>query len=321
MRGSLRSSWMGTLLTHSPEVVRIASAVNESYILPLAVMVESIRQNLSTAARVELYLIHGGIEQSSIQAISSLVETRAILLAEEQLAAAPRDPRFPSEAAIPLLLAEVMPASIDRVLFLDADTLVLGDLAELWETLLDGHVVGAVADAAVPLCSDMRGVKGWQRMGIPHNAPYFNCGVLLIDIQRWRAREVTKRARQYLECTAGRVDFLHQEALNAVLWDDWQALDGRWNLLGSHAGRPFDTSGTEAWRNPGIVHFAGRVKPWRVPAGGVFGVPYRKALEGVRGLVPSPMPGTRDRLYSVYDRYLRDSLYRIERYLWRRRLI
>jgi len=301
--------------------VRIASAVDESYVLPLAVALDSAQRNLRPGARIHLDLIHAGLSRQSIQAFAGFVDLNPILLSGEQLAAVPHDPRFPREAAAPLLLPELLPVSADRVLFLDADTLVLGDLAELWEQPLDSQSVGAVTDSAVLLCSDTRGVKGWEKIGIPRDAPYFNCGVLLINVGRWREREVTQRACGYLLNPGGRIDFLHQEALNAVLWNDWTALDGRWNLLASQAGRPFDTTGTEKWRQPGIVHFAGRVKPWRVAAGGRFGGSYREALEGVRELVPFPAARLRDRLCSVYDRYLRDTLYPFERYLWRRRLI
>lgn len=110
--------------------------------------------------------------------------------------------------------------------------LVLEDLASLWETPLDQHVLAAAPDTTVPFCSAPRGVKGWQTLGIPREAAYFNCGVLMIHLARWRQREVTRRVHQYLETTR---DFLHQEALNAVLWDDWKPLDSRWNLLASRA--------------------------------------------------------------------------------------
>ena len=305
----------------SPTVVPLACAVNHSYVLPLAVMLASLKQHLRPSLHPELYLIHAGIPQSSLAAISSIIETHSIVLSQAQLSAAPRAPRFPREASAPLLLPELIPPALERILFLDADMLVLEDLANLWETPLDQHVLAAVPDAAVPLCSAPRGVKGWHALGIPPDTPYFNCGVLMIELRRWRQREVTRRAHQYLETTREPIDFLHQEALNAVLWDDWKPLDSRWNLLASRAGRPYDQTASEAWRQPGIVHFAGRMKPWRAPIGGPFNAPYQKVLERILPFIPSETPALRDRLYSIYDRYLRAALFPIEQYLWRQRLI
>jgi lipopolysaccharide biosynthesis glycosyltransferase len=299
----------------------IASAINHSYVLPLAVMLESLKQHLSPTFQPVLYLIHAGIPRPSLAAISSIVETHSIVPSGAQLSAAPRDPHFPREASFPLLLADLLPPAVERVLFLDADMLVLDDLANLWETSMDQHVLAAAPDSAVPLCSAPRGVKGWQALGIPREAPYFNCGVLMIHLMRWCQREVTRRARHYLETTRERIDFLHQEALNAVLWDDWKPLDSRWNLLGSRAGRSYERTPSEAWRQPGIVHFAGRMKPWRAPIGGPFDAPYRKVLERVLALIPPQPPALRDRLYSAYDRYLRHTCYPVEQFLWRQRLI
>ena len=161
-----------------------------------------------------------------------------------------------------------------------------------------------------------RGVKGWRALGIPPEATYFNGGVLLLDLEAWRARNVSGRVRRYFNSTS-HIDYLHQEALNAVLWNDWHRLDSRWNLLASRAGRVSDASD---WRSPGIVHFAGRVKPWRVPVGGPFNEPYQRTLETVRALVPNSPATTAERCVSVYDRHLRTAFDPLERFLWRRRL-
>jgi lipopolysaccharide biosynthesis glycosyltransferase len=304
-----------------PLPLSIASAVNNSYVLPLAVMLTSLKQHLSRDLRPELYLLHAGIPDSSLELISSILDTHPILLSREHLSAAPRTSHFPPEAAAPLLLPELLPLRLERILFLDADMLVLDDLSELWATPLETEVLAAVRDAAVPDCASPRGVKGWQASGIPAGTPYFNCGLLLIDLERWRRCEVTPRVRRYLESTREPIDFLHQEGLNAVLWDNWKPLGARWNLLASHAGRPYGRIAPEAWQNPGLVHFSGRMKPWRAPIGGPFDAPYQKALESILPIIPSQPPTLRERVWSVYDRYFRAAFFPLEQFLWRRRLI
>jgi lipopolysaccharide biosynthesis glycosyltransferase len=304
-----------------PSPLSIACAINRSYALPLAVMLESLKRHLQARFQPVLYLLHAGLPDPILDAISSIVETHSVIPSEAQMAASPRDARFPMEASFPLLVAELLPPTLERVLFLDADMLVMEDVGKLWETPFERHVLAAAADSAVPRCSAPRGVKGWQTMNIPRDAPYFNCGVLLVHLDRWRQRDVTRRAHHYLETTREPIDFLHQEALNAVLWNDWTPLDPRWNLLASLAGRRYERPASDAWRRPGIVHFAGRVKPWRARTAGPFDAPYREVLERVLPLVPREAPDLSDRVNSVYDRYLRATLHPVERCLWRRRLI
>ena len=304
----------------SIQTLPIACGINRAYALPLAVMLESLKQHLRPGVRPVLHLIHTGLPDPILSAIGSIVETHSIRPSAAQLAGAPSDARFPVEASFPLLMPELLPASLERVLFLDADMLVLGDLMHVWETPLNGHVLAAAVDGAVPRCSAPRGVKGWQALHIPADAPYFNGGVLLAHLALWRERDVPGRARRYLETTREPIDFLHQEALNAVLWDDWLPLDERWNLLATLAGRSYGSPLSEA-AQPGVVHFAGRMKPWRAPIGGPFNAVYQRVLDRVVPIVPPEPVTPKELLYSVYDRHLRAMFYPIERYLWRRRLL
>ena len=141
---------------------------------------------------------------------------------------------------MPLLLGELLPDDVERVLFLDADLLVLDDPTGLLEVDLGGRALAAAVDGAIALCSGPRGVRAWREQGIPAFAPYFNAGVMAISLRDWRERAVGARALRYLSTrgTSGG-GFLHQEALNAIAWDDWHELDPRWNVLASHAGRPY----------------------------------------------------------------------------------
>ena len=221
---------------------------------------------------------------------------------------------------MPLLLGELLPGDVERVLFLDADVLVLDDPTGLLEADLGGRALAAAVDGAIARCSAPRGVRAWREQGIPAFAPYFNAGVMAVSLREWRGREVGARALRYLATrgTSGG-GFLHQEALNAIAWDDWYELDPRWNVLASHAGRPYWQA--SAPEHAGIVHFAGRMKPWRGSVAGPYGAAYRAALAEVAPLLTAPAHRLRDRALSAYDRRLRDRLFPLERALWRRGLI
>lgn len=298
--------------------VQIAAGITEAYVLPLLVVLSSLTDHLS-GTRPVLHLFHSGLSDESLERIARVVELRPASLSQE--ATNLRHPHFPAVAATPLLLADRLPADLDRVLFLDADLLVLDDVRTLWEWDLEGAVVGACRDVAIPNCGAARGVKSLATWGVRPEAPYFNAGVLVIDLPAWRDARVTERATEYLRCIGRRVDFFHQEALNAVLSDEWHPLPARWNLLGAVAGRSFERPPSAVWRNPGIVHFAGRMKPWRMPVGGRFDRRYRAVLDRLAEPSSSAGPGWRETLYSHYDRRLRSVLFPLERVLWKVRLL
>ena len=286
--------------------IQIAAAVSPDYVDPLCVMLASLVRHLAPGERAHLHLVHHTLDAGAIGRVSALVDTTAVALTPVHMAMAVSSPRYPAITSVPILLAHVLPVSVERVLYLDADLLVLDDIGPLWRTPLAGRVLAAAPDQAVLRCGASHGVKGCARWGVPPGAPYLNAGVMLMDLAQWRARDVTARVRAYMQETGDRVEFLHQEGVNAVLWDAWQPVDVRWNCL---AHRPV----------PGmaIAHFAGRVKPWRARAGGAVGRRYREAL---RALGIDEVGSRRDRLVALYDRTLRPVLYPIEHFLWEARL-
>jgi lipopolysaccharide biosynthesis glycosyltransferase len=300
--------------------IRIACCVSEPYALPLAVMLSSLVARLDAHARVELHLLHGDLSDSCLDAIGSIVDTHPIKVAVDDRRLIPVDRHFPWEAAAPLLLPTVLPAHIGRVLFIDADMLVLDDISPLWHADLSGRAIGAVTDAAIPLCRSPRGVKRWRERGIPADAPYFNAGVMLMDLRAWRERQITHRAIGYLRESSGAVDFFHQEALNATAWNDWSCLGPRWNIAASE-GRPFHRSDSGAACPPALVHFSGRMKPWRFRTGSRFDADYRRALAQVSARGWDRTPRLREQALGLYDRTFRRALYPVERALWAMRVI
>ncbi len=110
-------------------------------------------------------------------------------------------------------------------MYLDADILVLDDLESLWETDLEGAVVGAVLDGLDPKLK--HGDPGFEE--VPRVQDYFNSGVLLIDLGRWREERISERALELL-INHPQSLFSDQDALNIVCDGRWKKLDPRWNF-------------------------------------------------------------------------------------------
>ena len=300
--------------------ISVACCINEGYVLPLAVMLSTLAARADTARRVVVHLLHEDLREESLATLGSLVDVRPVRLSAQSRGKVPRSDRFPPEAAAPLLLADALPREMGRLIFIDADVLVLSDLGALWDHDLHGKAIAAVRDAAIPQCSSWRGVKGWRQRGIPTHHPYFNAGVMLLDLHAWRDRRISERALSYLHEVGDRSDFLHQEALNAVAWSDWDELPARWNLPSS-AGRSFDRTSPDAATDPALVHFSGRMKPWKVRTGSRFDAEYRNALARLGSRIASPHASSMERACGLYDRSIRPACYPLERALWALRLI
>jgi lipopolysaccharide biosynthesis glycosyltransferase len=169
-----------------------------------------------------------------------------------------------------MFLGEALPASVDRVLFLDADLLIEGDLVKLWNQPFDGYVVQAAPDAYAgrlhtPRLSRIAFSEGIRFL---EGTPYFNAGVLLIDLRRWRKENVVQRAVSFLWKYGDQLLYRDQDALNCSLAGRWKRLPPAWNFHelpeDPDSWETGDASADElreAFLHPSIVHFIG-LKPW-----------------------------------------------------------
>ena len=151
-----------------------------------------------------------------------------------------------------LLLPTLLPPDVPRALYLDVDILVLKDLNALRQVDLHGAVVGAVSDLWV------RGDAEGGSSNVPRVGAYFNAGVLLIDLARWRAERVSERALDYLRRHPS-TPYSDQDALNVACDGRWTPIEPRWNFQG-HLHVRIDR--LPAAQRPAIVHFITRWKPW-----------------------------------------------------------
>ena len=126
------------------------------------------------------------------------------------------------------------------------------------------------------------GVAGWRALGLDREAPYFNAGVMVVNLALWRRDDIAGRALDYLHRFRRRVYFWDQEGLNAVLAGKWRELDAGWNRNPRRAGAPRgrdrppgDARDDSAW----ILHFCGNVKPWRDDGASAYQELYYRYLD------------------------------------------
>ncbi len=155
-----------------------------------------------------------------------------------------------------LLMPRLLP-TVDRVLWLDSDLIVCDDLLELWRLPLHGKAILALEESTIgptlPFAPDY---------GVALDAPYFNSGVMVLDLAALRRADFTTRALAVL-ARHRRLRYLDQDVLNLLCAGDWTPLERRWNFI---VVAETDTiAAIERARrqpHPSIVHYASVPKPW-----------------------------------------------------------
>lgn len=234
-------------------------ACDAAYAMQLTTTLRSIVETNQSGWPIEFHVLQDGLtEATRTKVLNSLPRGSA------SIRWVPVDSRLFGEFAtaphvskmtyVRFLIPQVFPDTVSRVLYMDTDLLVLDDLTPAWETDLEGAVVGAVLDRwDLQIKRSESGLED-----VPRVRDYFNAGVLLIDLQRWREERVSEKAMNYMirHC---RTPFMDQDALNVACDGLWKKLEPRWNFH-DHYGKRILDMGPE--QRPGVVHFVGKEKPW-----------------------------------------------------------
>ncbi|NRT17273.1 lipopolysaccharide biosynthesis glycosyltransferase [Hymenobacter sp. 9A] len=143
---------------------------------------------------------------------------------------------------------------MQRLLYIDVDTLVVGDLAGLATLDLGGKTVGAVTDRDMPVRSDI---------GIDSVEQYFNSGVLLIDIAKWKAQRISEKALKIISEEPDLIKgYPDQDALNMALRNDWYRLEAKYNVMRLYVPNEVPKRRFEEFlKDQKIIHYNGK-KPW-----------------------------------------------------------
>lgn len=170
---------------------------------------------------------------------------------------APQSYRINLSSYLRLFIPSAFAADYDRILYLDSDiSLRGGDYSKLLDVaLLDGHPIAAVRTSH-QRAQMLKQMPEFKAMGQPP-APYFNAGVLLIDVPRWEAADTQSRSIALMSTKPEVLNLHDQSVLNIVFRDNWSELSYHWNWL--YSGR---FSYLIESCDPYILHFAGRIKPW-----------------------------------------------------------
>ncbi|TDE32137.1 glycosyltransferase family 8 protein [Actinomadura sp. 6K520] len=259
------------------DLVPIVCCVDDRYVLPLCVLMTSLAAVPEhTALRV--LLLHQDLSRTGQERVAFHADRLGIELEVHPVQPARSAPVSAWVSQAVYLRLEIGDTLGPRgtVLYLDVDTLVLGDLNPLRLTPLEGAPLGAVRDPQNPVIGAGIAFPGWAELGLPRGRDYFNSGVMLFDLAVCEQQGLFTAARRFLTDHGDQVRLWDQDALNFAAADQWRRLDRRWNTFAlsplatqpgyrHHDAEPYAPLAMLLADEPtaAVLHFAGPAKPWR----------------------------------------------------------
>ena len=273
--------------------VNIAICLDQNLIIPATVLLSSIKENSPLDRLTRVFVITSfdpdKMQSSFSDSTSSHLEL-VFIKVENKFQTLQSNDYITQGTYIRFLLPDLLP-DVPKILYLDVDTIVNRNPALLFDQALQGYSLGACADVAMLVGSpqwndytithDGRNFSFKEyiavvlKMSVARNDDYFNAGVLLMDLEKWRRDGIAEKTVDYL-IKHSTLKFMDQDGLNFIIDGNYIRLDTRWNAFAS-CSAPAQYSARKIfspparrwekarslWRNdPWIVHYAGPVKPW-----------------------------------------------------------
>ncbi|MEL6671273.1 MAG: glycosyltransferase family 8 protein [Bacteroidota bacterium] len=243
--------------------MHICFSSDSHYVQHLGVTLISLLEHNRAAGKIHVYIIDGGITPAQKAQLEDLVrpyDTEMTFLSIDSalFQGFMVDKHITLASYYRIVLPDILPPQVEKILYLDCDLLVLDSLRDLWHTDL-----GETYLAAVPELDNFR----HREMG-SGNIPYFNAGVLLMNLAKWREASLTAKTLAFIRENPDQIAYHDQDALNKMVLEGWTKLDVKWNLIVPYIQERArfsiqqHPSVVAAIMKPSIVHFNQSFKPW-----------------------------------------------------------
>ncbi|MEH2955935.1 glycosyltransferase family 8 protein [Candidatus Merdisoma sp. JLR.KK011] len=212
--------------------MNILIAANTKFIGPTSVMVYSLCRS-HKSAEVDIYLAYHDLEEQDIERLQNIISyfekkrLHPVDVGNEFASKITVKRHFSYETYYRILVVDLLPKDMERILYLDADMLIKKDLTEVYSTPMSETCPFVV-------CDDIEGhARGsyestLDRVAIPYNYKYFNAGFMLMNLSYLRRRDSVGYILDAFYREQNRYPFPDQDVLNHMYYDKVQFVP--WSL-------------------------------------------------------------------------------------------
>ena len=267
-----------------PASVTVAVAFDERYAAPARTMLASLRRH--TGVAIDLVVMARGLSQDFVRDVVAVAEPASLRIVDMAGHLNDVTIKLMDKTTISTMDRLFLPShlpEVDKIVYLDVDLMVFDDIAELARfdpgpsgiaaRFLDSERnIGSAIEKHARLidAATASALRDWVGAHGSFVRPRFNAGVLVLSLDRMRARATADSAIDLVKRFA-----LHdQDALNLAGFGAVTALPARWNLI----------SGIDLIERPGIIHWVGVRKPWLAGT-----VPFQAAWRALEAELQQPV--------------------------------
>lgn len=243
--------------------MNILYSTDDNYFPYMAVSIFSLLKANKTAG-INFYIFDLGITENNKEALRQLVNrfghsVSFITIDKTAFAQFPQTISYISVATYARLKAAEYLPKVKKIIYLDVDTLIADDLSSLYATNLGEAAIGAVKDWFIEAKTNNYKYK----IGLTDKDTYFNAGVLLINLEKWRKLDVFNAAINWLKQYQNIIKYQDQDVLNGIFVGRGKLLNSRFNFTPEERGLVRGKQIPISFSSPiAIFHYCGPDKFW-----------------------------------------------------------
>lgn len=252
--------------------MNILVTLDSNYVFPLTVLLKSLMIT-NPDNDFDLYVAHSSLTEEDFERIKSAVDpsrtrVHSVVVSAGILENAPVLKRITKETYYRLLMMDYLPETVDRVLYIDPDTVVLRDIAPLYNIDFRGRTIAAAGHTKL-FIEDLNHIR--FRTG--RQSRYFNAGVMMVNLEKMRRSITSEKVFDYVKKNKRWLFLADQDVLNGLFGNDMIPVDECiYNLdektVIYNRRRVRNLKWVE--ENAVIVHYNGKYKPWKVGYKGIL---------------------------------------------------
>lgn len=248
---------------------------DNNYYYYLKVVIASMLEN--NDSEIKIYVIDNGIKDNNKKNLQTFIKNYSnvnlefITLSKNiNSIKMYREGKTSSAAYSKLFLSSLLPENLNKILYFDCDSLITDSLEELWNINISNYYAAVVLENVPDIIK--------TKINFRKEDNYFNTGMMLINLKKWRDDQIEKNFVKILEKYKNEFIYYDQGIINIVLKNKIKVIDIKYNLvsqfLNNYNINQIITSQTTqkyynenmidyARKNPVFIHFTGHYqRPW-----------------------------------------------------------
>lgn len=203
----------------------------DSYAMVLGISILSLLESNRDAESIQIFVVADDISDGNLDKIRKTVEAynrKMVALKKPDikglLGCRVEMHWWVENVFSRVFLGEVFKSYTDvhRVIYIDCDTLVVGSLKDLWDMDLGSYIGAGVCEAM--------GDAHKKAIGLPKEDNYFNAGMFLIDLDKWKNAGIDAKASDFVNRQKGKLEYADESVLNGVLSRNLKRISPKYNL-------------------------------------------------------------------------------------------